>query len=110
MSKNSPVSCFMTVFMSYCPHYRVPCRFAWSIIIPLTCLRKMTRKSSFSHFMAVLMSYCPLFRGSREIYNHLKNGYKFESYEQQLVGFVFYGRFRDLLPTFFGFHGDLRAP
>ena len=70
----------------------------------------MTRKSSFLRFMAVLMSYCPLFWGSMAIYNHLKNRYMFESYEQQIVGFVFYGCFRDLLPTFMGFHGDLHGP
>src|SRR3954464_14108365 len=70
--------------------YGVPWRFAWSIIIPLTCLREMTRKSSFSRFMAVLMSYCPLFWGSRAVYNDLKNRYMFESYDQKLVVFVFW--------------------
>ena len=52
--------------------------------------------------MAVLMSYCPLFWGSMAIYNHLKNRYMFESYEQQIVGLVFYGCFVTYCPHLWG--------
>src|SRR3954463_13822199 len=94
--------------MSYCPHFWGSMAISWSII-PLTCLREMTRKSSFSRFMAVLMSYCPLFWGSRAIYNDLKNRYMFESYDKKLVVFVFFGLFHELFPTVFAFQADLQG-
>ena len=59
--------------------------------------------------MAVFMSYCPQFYGSRAIYSNLKKRYMFESYDQKLVVFVFYGHFHELLPTVFGFQLDLHA-
>src|SRR3954465_6421596 len=62
----------------------------------------MTRKSSFLRFIAVFMSYCPQFWGYQAIYNDLKTQYMFESYEQKLVVFVFYGHFHELLPTVWG--------
>ena len=48
------------------------------------------------------MSYCPHFWGSRAIYNDLKTQYIFESYDQKLVVFVFYGHFHELLPKVLG--------
>ena len=89
--------------------YGVPWRFAWSIKIPLTCLRKMTRKSPFLRFMAFSMSYCPLFRGSRAIYNDLTNRCMFESYDQKLVFFEFFGHFHELFPIIFAFQADLQG-
>ena len=52
--------------------------------------------------MAVFMSYGPQFYGSRAFYNILKKRYMFESYDQKLGVFVFYGHFHELLPTVFG--------
>src|SRR3954462_15937527 len=51
--------------------------------------------------MAVFMSYCPYFSGSRAICMARKTRYMFESYDQKLVVFVFYGRFHELLPIVF---------
>ena len=59
--------------------------------------------------MVVFMSYCPQFYGSRAIYCNLKKRYMFESYDQKLGVFVFYGNFHGLLPTVFGFQLDLHA-
>ena len=59
--------------------------------------------------MAVFMSYYPQFYGSRAIYSNLKKRHMFESYDQKLVVFVFYGHFHESLPTVFGFQLDLHA-
>src|SRR3954463_10108587 len=58
----------------------------------------MTRNSSFLRFMVVFMSYCPQFWGSRVIY-------MFQSYDQKLVFFAFYGHFHEFLPHSFGVSG-----
>ena len=55
------------------------------------------------------MSYYPQFYGSRAIYSNLKKRHMFESYDQNLVVFVFYGHFHEFLPTVFGFQLDLHA-
>ena len=67
----------------------------------------MTRNMSLSCFLAVFMSYRPQFGVSRAIYSDLKARYMFESYNQKLVVFMFFGRFHELLPVFFGFQADL---
>src|SRR3954462_12797889 len=95
----------MSVFMSYCPQFGVPRRFAW-LVRPNTCLRVMTKNSLFSRFMAVFMSYCPQFWGSKAICKARKTRYMFESYDKKLTVFAFYGRFQEILPTFYGFQGD----
>ena len=59
--------------------------------------------------MAVFMTYFPQFLGYRAIYSNLKKRHMFESYDQKLVVFVFYGRFHELLPIVFGFQADLHA-
>ena len=69
----------------------------------------MTRNSSFSHVLDIFMSYSPQFWGSRTIYKDLKTRYMFESYEQNLVVFVFSDYFHELLPTVFGFQMDLHG-
>src|SRR4051812_27722766 len=79
MPKNSSFSCFMVIFMSYCPQFLGSTGFA-CLERTLTCLIDMTRNSPFSRFMAVFMRYCPQFRGFREIYNDFKTRYMFESY------------------------------
>ena len=53
----------------------------------------MPQNSQFSRFMVVFMSYFPPFYGSRAIYNNLKTRYMFESYDQKVVVFVFFGHF-----------------
>src|SRR3954464_10108771 len=58
----------------------------------------MTKKSSFSCFIVVFLCYCSHFGGSTALY-------MFESYDQKLVVFAFYGRFHDLFPTVFGVSG-----
>src|SRR3954462_348698 len=60
-----------------------------------------SKNSPFSYFMAVFMSNCPQFWGSKAIY-------MFESHDQALVVFPFYGNFHDLWPIFLGFQGDLK--
>ena len=67
----------------------------------------LIKNSSFSCFMAVFMSYCPHFWGSRGIRMARKTLYMFESYDQKLVVFAFYGCFHELLPIVLGFQGDL---
>ena len=69
----------------------------------------LVKNSSFSCFMAVFMSYCPHFWGSRGIRMARKTLYMFESYDQKLVVFAFYGRFHELLPIVLGFRGDLEV-
>ena len=44
------------------------------------------------------------------IYNDLETLYMFESYDQKLLVFAFYGRFHELLHTILGLHGDLDGP
>ena len=51
--------------------------------------------------MSFLISYCPLFWGSRAVYNDLKTRYMFESYDQKLVVFLFFGHFHELFPHSF---------
>src|SRR3954465_4097219 len=55
--------------------------------------------------MSVFMSYCPQFWGSKAICMARKTRYMFESYDQKLIVFAFYGRFNELLPTVFGVSG-----
>src|SRR3954471_2586094 len=98
------VFAFMVVFMSYCPQFWVLGRFAW-LVRPDTCLGVRTKNSSFSRFMAVFMSYIPHFLGSRAICMPRKTRYMFESYDQKLIVFAFYGRFHELLPTVLGVSG-----
>jgi len=52
--------------------------------------------------MAIFMSNFPQFWGLKAIY-------LFESYQQELVLFVFYGEFNDLLLIVLGFQGDLHG-
>src|SRR5215216_4406803 len=85
--------------ISHC--FGVPGRFTTTVRLD-TCWREMTQNSQSSHFMAVFMSSCPLFYGSKAIYIILKTRYMFESYDQKLVVFVFYGRFHELCPQFYG--------
>ena len=59
--------------------------------------------------IVVFMSYSPQFWGSRKIYKDLKTGYMFESYDQNLMVFVFSDRFHKLLPIVFGFQADLHG-
>ena len=65
----------------------------------------MTQNSQFSGFMAVFMCYYTQFYGPRAIYNNLMTRYMFESYDQKLIVFVFYGGFHELLPTVLGVSG-----
>src|SRR3954467_14548673 len=97
MTKNPSFSCFMAVFMSYCPLFWGSTGFAWHVR-PDTCLRDLTKNTSFSHFMAVFMSYCPRFWGSRGICMACTTRFMFEIYDKKLVVFLFYGRFHELLP------------
>ena len=69
----------------------------------------LIKNSSFSCFMAFFMSYWPHFWGSRGIRMAHKTRYMFESYDQKLVVFAFYGRFHELLPIILGFQGDLQV-
>jgi hypothetical protein len=62
----------------------------------------MTKNSSFLHFRAIFVSYCPLFWGSRVIYTKYDILYILEWDDKKLIFFVFYGRFRELLPTVLG--------
>src|SRR3954467_10835901 len=55
--------------------------------------------------MSVFMSYCPQFWGSKAICMARKTRYMFESYDQKLIVFAFYGRFHELLPTVFRVSG-----
>src|SRR5215216_6189204 len=80
MTKNSAFSCFMVIFMSYCPQFLVTVGFA-CLRRTLTCLRDMTRNSSFSRFYGRFHEPLPtVFGGYRAIYNNLKKRYMFESY------------------------------
>ena len=133
MTKQSSFSFFMAIFMRNCPQFwgskgiymfesydqtlvcfRLLCPFSEVInhnigvpwlfkmtIKPDTCLSVMTKNSLFSCFMAVFMSYCQEFCGSKMIY-------MFESHDQAIVVFAYYGRFHELLPIFLGFQGDLK--
>ena len=69
----------------------------------------MTQNSQFSRFMVVFMSYFPQFYGSRAIYNNFTTRYMFESYDQKVVVFVFFGHFHELLPTVLEFQEDFHA-
>jgi hypothetical protein len=73
-------------------------------------LRGMTKNSSFLCFRAVFVSYCPLFWGSRVIYMKYDIPYILERDNKKLIIFVFYGHFRELLPTVLCFRGDLQGP
>src|SRR3954467_8087578 len=55
--------------------------------------------------MAVFKSYCPQFWGSTAICMARKTRYMFESYDQKLIVFAFYGRFHELLATVLGVSG-----
>src|SRR4051812_18239631 len=55
--------------------------------------------------MSVFMSYCPQFWGSKAICMAHKTRYMFESYDQKLIVFAFYGRFHELLPPILGVSG-----
>src|SRR4051812_17742587 len=98
MPKNSPFSCFMVIFMSYCPHFLGSSGFA-CLERSLTCLKVMPRNSPFSRFMAVFMSYCPQFLGFSRICMSRKNPDMFERYDQKLDVLAFYGRFHKLVTT-----------
>src|SRR3954451_11813141 len=98
MTRNSPFSRFMAVFMSYCPQFWVQGRFTTNLR-PDTCLRVMPKNSSFSCFMVIFMSYCPQFLGFSRICMSRKNPDMFERYDQKLAVLAFYGRFHELLPT-----------
>src|SRR3954463_2437498 len=91
MTKNSYFFAFYGHFHELLPHsIRVPGRF--------TSLRVMTKKSSFSCFVDVFVTYCPQFWGSIAINT-------FETYEQNVVIFTFYGLFHELLSFYFGIPG-----
>src|SRR4051812_48469590 len=117
----------MAVFMSYCPQFwgsRVIYMFQsydqklvffafyghFHELLPhnfgvpgrFTCLRVMTKKSSFSCFVDVFVSYCPQFWGSIAINT-------FETYEQNVVIFTFYGFFMSYCRFILGFQGDLHV-
>src|SRR3954462_5468186 len=55
--------------------------------------------------MAVFKSYCPQFLISEVICMVLNTRYIFNSYDQNLIVFAFYGRFHELLPTVLGVSG-----
>src|SRR3954465_2786957 len=104
MTKNS-VFTFYSHFHELLPTVLgVSGRFAW-LERPDTCLRVMTKNSSFSRFMAVFKSYCPQFWGSKAICMARQTRYMFESYDQKLIIFAFYGRFHELLATVLGVSG-----
>ena len=60
--------------------------------------------------MAVFVSYGTLFWRCWGIYNDPKTRDMFESYDQKLIVFVFYGRFDELLAMVLGFQGNLHGP
>src|SRR5215216_7559677 len=109
MTRNTSFSCFMAVFMSYCPLFWVKGR-STTTVRSDTFSRDITKNFSFSCFLAVFMSYCPHFWGSMASFMAHKAGYMFESYEQKLIVFVFSCRFHELLPIFLGFHGEFHGP
>src|SRR3954470_5091881 len=51
--------------------------------------------------MSVFMIYCPQFWGSKSICMARKTRYMFESYDQKLIVFAFYGHFHELLPMIY---------
>src|SRR3954470_1857753 len=64
MPKNSSFSCFMVIFMSYCPHFLGFSRICMSRKNP-DMFERYDQKLAVLAFLAVFMSYDPLFRGSR---------------------------------------------
>src|SRR3954470_2513001 len=98
MTRNSSFSCFIAVFMTYCPQFYDSGLFK-ATLRPGTCFRVMPKNSSFSCFMVIFMSYCPQFLGFSRICMSRKNPDMFERYDQKLAVLVFYGRFHELLPT-----------
>src|SRR4051812_7525983 len=102
MTKHLSFSRFMAIFMCYFQQFWTLGRYAWTII-PDTSFRDMNKNSTFPCFMAVFMSNCPQFWDSREIGKARKTRYMFERHDQKLVGFAFYDRFHELLPTIWGF-------
>ena len=94
MTKNSSFLRFMALFMSDFPQFKGS-RAIYNGCKTRYMFEDMTNNMSFSFFMAVFMSYLPQFWGAKEIY-------KFESYDQKLVIFAYYGHFHDLLPIVLG--------
>src|SRR4051812_48379453 len=70
MPKNSLFSCFMVIFMSYCPQFLGFKRIC--ITKNPDMFERYDQKIAILAFMAVFMSYCPQFWGSRAIYNDLR--------------------------------------
>ena len=64
MPKNSSFSCFMVIFLSYCPQFLGFSRICMSRKNP-DMFERYDQKLAVLAFLAVFMSYDPLFRGSR---------------------------------------------
>src|SRR4051812_11677603 len=91
--KKSSFLCFMAVFMSHCPLFRVSRRF--------TCLTGITKKSSFFTLYGRLHELFPLF-WVPVLFTYFRVTTKNSS-------FAFYGRFNELLPIVLGFLGVLHV-
>ena len=108
--QNSSFSCFMDVFMSYCPQFWGSMGIFLARKDTIHFLRVMNKNSSFSRFMGVFMSHGPQFWGSKVICTTRNTRYVFERHNQKLAAFVFYGGFHELLPTVLGFRGNFHGP
>src|SRR3954470_14697491 len=108
MIRNSSFSCFMAVFMSYCPqiwgsrHICMPRKNPYMF-------ERYDKKLVIFVFMVIFMSYFLECLCSKRICMVCQTRYMFGRYDQKLAVFMFYGRFHELLPTVLEFQADLHA-
>src|SRR5215216_5152128 len=108
MTQNSSFSCFVAVFMSYCPFLGVLGRFT-TTVRPDTYWRDVTKTRRFCIY-GYFNKLLPTILGFQKDYNTRKSRYMLERCDQNLVVFAFYGRFHEPLLTVLWFQGDLHQP
>src|SRR3954465_3874028 len=102
MPKNSSFSCFMVIFMSYCPQFLGFSRICMSRKNP-DMFERYDQKLAVLAFYGRFHELLPTVFGSNWICKACKTRYIFERYDQKLAVLEFYGRFHELLPTVLGF-------
>src|SRR3954466_13176955 len=98
MPKNSSFSCFMVIFMRYCPQFLGFSRICMSRKNPDMFERydqKLVVFVFYGHFHELL----PTVFGFQPDLHVSKEPDMFKRYDQKLSVLAFYGRFHELLPT-----------
>src|SRR4051812_8505976 len=102
MTRNSPFSRFMVIFMSYCPQFLGFSRICMSRKNP-NMFERYDQKLAVLAFYGHFHELCPQFLGFSRICMSRKNPNIFEKYDQNLAVLAFYVHFHDLCPQFLGF-------